>query len=42
MNFWCDTPYTTAYVRNEFLHDQQKGHGPFRQVLHRVDGYGHQ
>ena len=29
MNFWADTPYTTAYVRNEFLHDQQKGHGEF-------------
>ena len=27
MNFWCDTPYITAYVRNEFLHDHEKGHG---------------
>lgn len=34
MNFWCDTPYTTAYVRNEFLHDQQSGK-PVNQ-LHRV------
>ncbi len=23
MNFWADTPYVTAYVRNEFLYDQQ-------------------
>lgn len=29
MNFWCDTPYVTAYVRNEFLYDQQSGHGEF-------------
>jgi hypothetical protein len=31
MTFWVDTPYTTAYVRNEFLHDQQKGHGEFTE-----------
>ena len=29
MNFWADTPYVTAYVRNEFLYDQQKGHGEY-------------
>ena len=29
MNFWADTPYITAYVRNEFLYDQQKGHGEY-------------
>lgn len=29
MSFMVDTPYTTAYIRNEFLHDQQEGHGDF-------------
>ncbi len=29
MNFWADTPYITAYVRNEFLHDHEKGKGEF-------------
>ena len=29
MNFWADTPYLTAYVRNEFLHDHEKGKGDF-------------
>jgi hypothetical protein len=32
MSFWVDTPYVTAYVRNEFLYDQQKGHGEFTEV----------
>ena len=29
MNFWADTPYVTAYVRNEFLYDHEKGKGEF-------------
>ena len=29
MSFVVDTPYTTAYVRDEFLYDQQSGHGKF-------------
>jgi hypothetical protein len=29
MSFIVDTPYTTAYVRNEFLFDEQEGHGEF-------------
>lgn len=29
MSFIVDTPYTTAYVRNEFLFDEQEGHGQF-------------
>ena len=31
MSFWVDTPYVTAYVRNEFLYDQQSGHGEFTE-----------
>lgn len=29
MTFLADTPYIPGYVRNEFLHDQQEGHGSF-------------
>jgi hypothetical protein len=29
MSFMVDTPYTTAYIRNEFLYDQQQGKGEF-------------
>lgn len=29
MSFIADTPYTTAYVRDEFLFDEQEGHGGF-------------
>lgn len=29
MTFLVDTPYVTAYVRNEFLFDEQEGHGEF-------------
>lgn len=29
MTFLVDTPYTEAYVRNEFLFNQESGHGSF-------------
>ena len=29
MTFLVDTPYVTAYVRNEFLFDEKSGHGEF-------------
>ena len=29
MSFLVDTPYTSCYVRNEFLFDEQSGHGEF-------------
>lgn len=32
MNFLCDTPYISCYVRNEFLHNQEKGHGEFTEA----------
>jgi hypothetical protein len=32
MSFWVDTPYTPAYVRDEFLYDKQSGQGDFTEV----------
>ena len=29
MTFVVDTPYTPAYIRNEFLYDHQTGSGEF-------------
>ena len=29
MTFLVNTPYITAYIRNEFLFDEQEGHGEF-------------
>lgn len=32
MNFLCDTPYISCYVRNEFLFDQKAGFGDFTEA----------
>jgi hypothetical protein len=32
MNFLCDTPYISCYVRNEFLYDQEKGQGSYTEA----------
>ena len=31
MNFLVDTPYTPVWVRNEFLFNQERGHGEFTE-----------
>lgn len=33
MNFLVDTPYTPAWVRNEFLFNQERGHGEFTECM---------
>lgn len=33
MTFLVDTPYISAYVRNEFLFDEQHGHNEFTQCI---------
>ena len=33
MTLLAETPYTPCYVRNEFLFDEQKGHGEFTKAV---------
>jgi hypothetical protein len=33
MTLLGETPYTPCYIRNEFLFDEQKGHGKFTQAI---------